>query len=128
LIWPRLEAADVEKSISNQTLKGVTAMKKVIGGKLYNCATATKVASASNGLRESDHKHCYESIYRTKKGNWFIYGEGGGLTKYRKAVGDAFTSGDGLQPLTADEAMAWLEQHDEIEVLEEYFSDRIHEA
>lgn len=103
-------------------------MRKVIGGKLYDCGTATRVASATNGLRESDHKHFYESIYRTKKGNWFIYGEGGGLTKYREAVGNAYTSGCGLQPLTPEEAMSWLEQHDEIAVLEEYFSNRIQEA
>jgi hypothetical protein len=103
-------------------------MRKVIGGKLYDCDTATKVASATNGLRENDHKHCYESIYRTKNGNWFIYGEGGGLTKYRKPVGNAYTSGRDLQPLTAEEAMSWLEQHDEIDVLEQYFNDRIKEG
>jgi len=50
------------------------------------------------------------------------------LTKYRKAVGNAYTSGCSLQPLTAEEAMPWLEQHDEVDVLEEYFSNRIQES
>jgi hypothetical protein len=36
-------------------------MRKVIGGKLYDCDTATEVASATNGLRENDHKHWDES-------------------------------------------------------------------
>jgi hypothetical protein len=103
-------------------------MKKIVKGKVYDAERSTEVASYTNHLGTNDHNHCYETLYRTKNGNWFLVGEGGPLTQYCKSVGNLFTSGSALLPLTSDEALEWLERNDEVSEIEEYFSDRIQEA
>ena len=53
-------------------------MKKVINGKIYNTETATLIHQWDNG-RRGDFSSCEEDLYRTKKGAFFIHGEGGNL-------------------------------------------------
>jgi hypothetical protein len=105
-------------------------MIRIINGKRYNTETATQIADWDNGLPTSDFGWCEETLYRTEKGNFFLVGEGGGMSKYAESVegGKARSSGKDLIPLTPEQARAWLEQHDEIESIEEYFSDEIEDA
>lgn len=98
-------------------------MKKVINGKSYNTETADKVASWSNDYSTSDFNWCEESLYKTKKGQWFIAGEGGAMSKYSKPCSNnSQCGGDGLELLTPDEAKSWLEDRDEIDILEAHFA------
>jgi len=103
-------------------------MRKVIAGKIYDTDKATCVAEWDNGYYGNDFKRCEENLYRTEKGAWFTYGEGGPMSKYARAAGNMTAGGDGLRPLTDDEAMQWLEDKGETDMIEEFFSDKIVEA
>jgi hypothetical protein len=51
-------------------------MKRVINGKLYNTETAAMVCEWSYSNR-SDFNYKSEELYKTKKGAWFLFKEGG---------------------------------------------------
>jgi hypothetical protein len=103
-------------------------MKKVIDGKLYNTETAEEIANWSNGLSYSDFNNCEESLFLTKKGAWFLQGEGGAMSKYSRPCGDMTGGGSGFEVLTPDEAMKWLENHNGEEAIIKHFSDVLEEA
>jgi hypothetical protein len=72
----------------------------------------------------------YEALYRTPKGNYFLYGRGGAMTKYGRRVStNTWTGGRGITPLTADEAFEWCQEHGvDAATIEELFGDRLKEA
>jgi hypothetical protein len=102
---------------------------RIINGRRYNTATATKIASWDNGMGYSDFRHIDEDLYRTPKGVFFIVGEGGALSKYAQSCGNNSTCGGvEWEVLSEEQAQAWLEDHDETEALEKYFADKIQDA
>jgi hypothetical protein len=104
-------------------------MKAVINGKRYDTETADLVAQWSNHYYPNDFHYCEEALYRTKKGNWFIHGEGGAMSSYSRPCGNnGSCGGEEIRVLTPDEAREWLEGKDRVEELELYFSDEIEEA
>ena len=60
-------------------------MKKVINGKRYDTDTATLMGSDSFS-NSRDFRHWIEELYRKNNGEYFLYGKGGAMTKYAKAV------------------------------------------
>lgn len=86
-------------------------MKKIINGKLYNTETAKLVANWWNGLGVSDFRNCEESLYLKKTGEFFLYGEGGGLSPYAEHFGSGWGYGKKITPLTEEEARQWAESH-----------------
>ena len=87
-------------------------MKKVINGKCYDTAKATKIHEWDNGLYSTDFGHCTEILYKTPKGSWFLYGEGGAMSAYASpALGGGKGAGWDIIPMSADEARQWLEEH-----------------
>ncbi len=103
-------------------------MKAIIQGRKYDTETAEHIVGYSNNLGCGDFRHYEEDLYRTKKGNWFLAGEGGPMTKYSHTVGDATSGGSGIIPLTNQEAFEWLEAKEFYKTLERYFGDKIEEA
>lgn len=104
-------------------------MKRIINGKSYNTETAECVAYWSNSYYPGDFHYFEEGIYRTKKGAWFVAGEGGALSKYsRSCGGNGSCGGDGIEPISEKEAQEWLESRDLTGELEEHFSSEIEEA
>lgn len=103
-------------------------MKAVIGGRIYNTETATRIAEYHNGRYGNDFRALSEALYRTARGAWFLAGEGGAATKYGSPCGDGYASGEAVTPLTAEEALAWLEEHSLVDAIEEHFSDLLEEA
>jgi hypothetical protein len=103
-------------------------MKAIINGKRYNTETAEHIAKFHNGLSHSDFNYIYETLYRTKKGNWFLHGEGGAATKYSKAAGNMSSGGEHIVPMNDDEVKTWLENTEHPEVIEKYFPDDIEDA
>lgn len=103
-------------------------MKKVIEGKVYNTETANKVAEWDNNLGRNDFKAKEETLYRTKKGNWFLEYWGGAATEYSESYGNMSSEGSGIIVYSENEAMHWLEKREETEAIEKYFSDKIEEA
>lgn len=109
-------AGSIEKELNNLKVKENTMnerqMKKIIDGKLYNTATATIIAEYWNGLGSSDFRNISEELYRTKKGKFFIAGNGGPMTKYSESCGDnSRCGGEKIIPLSESEAREWLEEH-----------------
>lgn len=96
-------------------------MMKIIKGKKYDTNTALKVAEWDNGLGKSDHHAIFETLYKKRTGEFFLYGEGGGLTGYIEKVGNLFTWGEKIIPLTVDAAKAWVESHLDGEEYEKIF-------
>tara|TARA_R100001463_G_scaffold135626_1_gene199226 strand:- start:206 stop:544 length:339 start_codon:yes stop_codon:yes gene_type:complete len=89
-----------------------TPVIKVIDGRRYNTATATEVASYENDCFQGDCYHLSETLFMTPKGNYFIAGFGGAFSKYARRVDQhARIGGDGLEPMTFQEAFAWAEEH-----------------
>ena len=94
-------------------------MRKVIEGKRYDTETAEQVASTTYS-NYGDRTFWSEELYRTSQGNWFLYGEGGALSKYARSA---------IIPLTRVKAMSWLEVHTSgSEAIKKYFTDVIEDA
>ena len=103
-------------------------MKAVIDGKKYDTEIAEQIAEDGYSY-SGDFRYWYEVLYRTKKGNFFVAGEGGALTKYAVPVGNNSTSGsERITPLTRQEAFEWCERHGATEAIETHFSDLIEDA
>jgi len=48
-------------------------MRQIIKGLIYDTNTATIVAQGDNGLFINDHWYRAEELYRTPRGNYFVY-------------------------------------------------------
>jgi hypothetical protein len=97
-------------------------MRHVIEGKINDTETAEVIGEASQGT-SNDFSHYDEQLYRTKKGGWFLAGAGGPRSRWSRPTGqNSWSGGSGIVPLTPDEALAWLEQHNDAETIERYFT------
>ena len=107
---------------------GMATMKAVIGGKRYDTTTAQLVAEAHFGYA-GDFQAFSEGLYKTKRGAWFLAGEGGAMSHYASSLSDGSRSGgERIIPLDSDDALAWLERNQENEAIEIHFSDSIEDA
>jgi len=104
-------------------------MRKVVNGKRYDTETAALVAADSYS-QCGDLEYWSEEIYQTKKGNWFLYGEGNAMSPYARATGQNEVSGGStIVPFSPKDALAWLEAHTEDSgIYECYFTDVIEDA
>lgn len=99
-------------------------MKKIIGGRKYNTETATEIAVYENDFGRSDFKYMIETLYKKKTGEFFLYGEGGPMSKYAaEAYGGGRTSGEAIVPLTEAETKKWAEEHMDVDAYEELFGE-----
>lgn len=104
-------------------------MKKIINGRMYNTETAEEIATWSNSYYPSDFHYCQETLYKTKKGAYFLYGKGGAMSQYSVPVGNNGRGGGSeIRVLTADQAFDWMEENGLTEAAEKEFPDRIEEA
>ena len=104
-------------------------MRKLIDGKLYDTTTAEMIHGWDNGFPGSDFKSCSETLYRTKKGAWFLHGEGGPMSQYARSIdNNAMGFGEQIQPMDKDEVITWLESVQGIDELMELFPDYIQPA
>ena len=90
---------------------GGDSVKRIIDGVIYNDETAEEIASDWNGTDSMDFHYFEENLMMTKKGNLFISGNGGPMTKYAESCGSNQTTGSSrIKPLTPEEAIKWCEQ------------------
>jgi hypothetical protein len=104
-------------------------MKAIIDGKTYNTETAEEICCWHND--ERGFSQCGETIYKTKKGNYFLHGEGGAASAYCERVDNGSIGGSKIIVLTEAEVLARLEKWDNsnsIYAIEKYFSHMIEEA
>lgn len=84
-------------------------MKKIINGKLYDTDKARYLGGDSAGDGFSSWS---EELYQKRTGEFFLYGEGGPMTKYAETVsGNTWTGGEKIMPLSLDAARQWAEEH-----------------
>lgn len=87
-------------------------MKQVIDGKLYNTETAEEICKYDNGRGTGDFSYVREALCRTKKGRFFLAGEGGAMTKYGESCGNnRRCEGSRIFALDIEDAKEWLEEH-----------------
>ena len=96
-------------------------MKKIINGKRYDTATAKKIGDASHS-NNRDFGYWYEELYQKKTGEFFLYGEGGPMSKYSRSTGqNEWAGGEEINPLTLGEAQEWGEKYLDADEYEEVF-------
>jgi len=103
-------------------------MKKIINGKIYDTDKAVAIADYSNYLGSNDVYYESEVLYKTAKGNFFLYGEGGAFSRYSGGNGKQSWGDSDIIPMSPSEAYEWLQDNNEVEVIEELFPERLTEA
>lgn len=104
-------------------------MKAIINGKTYNTETATELGSDSSIEGRSDFNWWQASLYRTRKGAYFVAGEGGARSPYACAYGqNGSQGGERIDPMTEAEAFDWAQRHLSANKVEEHFGHLIEEA
>ncbi|MCK4501095.1 hypothetical protein KAU11_11405 [Candidatus Babeliales bacterium] len=104
-------------------------MKRIIDRKVYDTDTAKCLHSWDNGIYGEDLNSMDESLYKTKKGQYFIQGCGGATTKYSEPCGNNSSSGSCRMWLVNKiEAIDWLESHDGADTILKYFKDCVSEG
>ncbi len=99
-------------------------MKKIINGKSYDTETAKAVGEWSNSGSWRDFSHMEETLYRKKTGEYFLYGEGGPMTKYAESAGqNAWSGGSKIIPLSHENARQWAEEHLDADEYEAIFGE-----
>jgi len=87
-------------------------MKKIISNKAYDTETAKELGSWSNMADYGNFSQFSETLYRKKTGEFFLFGEGGPMTKYAVAEGsNSWRGGSRIMPLSFQEAREWAEEH-----------------
>ena len=98
-------------------------MRRIVDGKRYDTRTAEEIGTASRG-HHGDFRAWTETLYRTKKGVYFIAGNGGPMTRWGQSSGNESWGDEGILPLTRDEALEWCSTYlDDAEEYEGFFSD-----
>ena len=98
-------------------------MKKVINGKLYNTETA-KFLGEDSYSNPSDFNYWLESLFQKRTGEFFLYGEGGPMSRYAQTTGqNEWSGGEQIQPLSVDAARQWAEQHLSADEYESIFGE-----
>ncbi|MFP4017955.1 MAG: hypothetical protein ACLFUH_01790 [Bacteroidales bacterium] len=86
-------------------------MKKVIDGRRYDTDKAERICGYAFSNR-NDFNFIEEDLFRSPKGQLFIAGTGGPMSKYRKNVGNGHVSGGSdIRLVTESEAKEWIEIH-----------------
>lgn len=98
-------------------------MKKIINGKVYDTDKAEEL-----GIYEysnpSDFRHISETLYRKRTGEFFIWGAGGPMTKYARAVEqNSWSGGQRIMPMSFAEAREWAEEHLDADDYEKIFGE-----
>lgn len=106
-------------------------MIRVLNGKRYNTATATKVCNCGShsGTSSGDFSWHDTALYVTAKGTWFLAGSGGALSMWARPYGQSGRMGGaGVFPLTRQEALEELETRGETEAIEKHFAEQVQDA
>ena len=99
-------------------------MVKIIKGRKYDTDTAREVGSYSNAGSWRDFGHFEETLYCKRTGEYFLFGEGGPMTKYRETVGqNEWSGGSKIIPLDFNEAREWAEKNLSAEEYEAEFGE-----
>ena len=104
-------------------------MRSIIDGKRYDTDTATLIHEWDNRQPRTDFRRRDKDLYRTQGGAWFIHHYGGPMTDCARPAGDgSVTGGASIEPISEDDAYAFLESHDGEHAIETFFPGRFVDA
>ena len=87
-------------------------MKKIIEGRLYNTDTAKELGVWASTWDYRDFNYVAEKLYQKRTGEYFLYGEGGPMSKYAQSCGqNSWSGGEKIIPLSPEKAREWAEAH-----------------
>jgi len=98
-------------------------MNKVIRGKRYDTKTAKLLGVKSSDLSPTDFGYWEEALYKTKSGNYFLYGEGGPASRYAVNAGNSSSSGEEIRAYSLEQAQQWVEDHLSADDYEQIFGE-----
>lgn len=85
-------------------------MKRVIDGKVYDTETATAICELACHHYKGDFNWHETTLYRTKRGAYFLAGEGGPMSMWAEPEGsNGYTGGSGICVIEEDDARAHAE-------------------
>ena len=82
-------------------------MTRVINGKTYRTRTAQLIVTLPGHFPKTDNKWHETRLYRNQRGAYFLAGEGGSLSRWAKVTPRGAVPGEGIEPLSKDEARAY---------------------
>lgn len=101
-------------------------MIKVINGKRYNTDTADVIGCDFNDYAVNDFHFYRETLYRTKKGAFFLHKDGGAMSPIALTNANGGRRGNELiEALTGEEAVEWSQRTGEGL---DYFESKIEDA
>lgn len=97
-------------------------MKKIIKQKRYDTDRARKLCTWENG-QIGGLDYMEETLFQKRTGEFFLYGEGGPMTKYAVTTGNnSWKGGENIFPLTDEAAREWAEAHMDADAFEAIFN------
>jgi len=96
-------------------------MKKIINNKLYNTESAKLVGEFQSTFAVNDFHYYEEELYLKKTGEFFLYGNGNGLSPYAERYIDGMGPGEKIIPLSEAQARQWAEDNLDPEDYMKYF-------
>ncbi len=82
-------------------------MTKVINGKTYRSHTAQLIVTVPSLFPKASNKWHDTRLYRNQRGAYFLAGEGGSRSRWKKLTPRGAIPGEGIEPLSKDEARAY---------------------
>ena len=100
-------------------------MKKIINGKKYDTETAKLIGRYRSELGRNDFRYFGEELFLKKTGEYFLFGEGHGMSKYRSFNGNSYSWGEEIAPMSKDEAFEWASKSSDmsVEQIEAHFGE-----
>ena len=99
-------------------------MKKIINGKKYDTNTACFIKSVRCYHGPGNFRNYEEDLYLKKTGEFFLCGSGGPLSRYREEEPfGGWTDGEGIIPLSKEEAREWMEINGDVDEYEGLFGE-----
>lgn len=101
-------------------------LRRVVNGKAYDTTKSRLVASIARHGSFPDFDSEHTQLFVTEKGNFFLAGFGGAMSRWRRRTrdDDGWVEGHGLEPIDHDEARKLVakfanEEYDDIFAVEE---------
>lgn len=96
-------------------------MKKIINGRRYDTDIAKEIGTYSYS-NPTDFHHWTETLYRKRTGEFFLYGEGGPMSKYAESIGqNEWEGSQKITPVSTDAARKWAEDYMDADEYERIF-------
>ena len=105
-------------------------MIRLLDGKTYNTNTATLICDTGNDESVTDFAFERSDLYVSKKGAYFVAGQGGPFSRFAVPDGNGQRGGASVIPLSREQAFEEVQScvgYDP-DLIRKYFSDMVTEA